>query len=358
MDSAQKVSSQSEPSEIFSRAHPAAARVLRRWRELAGGLEARDHDRRTLIACSGGADSMALAAIIALVTPKPVIAHIIHDLRPHETTRLDRDAVAHIANEMGCVFVERSIRVADQPGNTEHNARAARYRVLTEIASEHDCRYIATGHHADDQLETMLMNISRGCGPRGLAGIQDSRVFQGITIIRPMLCITHQDAQVLCSLAGVRFIHDFTNDDLSLTRNRLRHTLLPVMRQLDPEIATRASSAADSCRSTVHALNRLVRDHLWTLATHNQDSISWTRDQLRNQPDAALVELFRISIEQLALAESSSLGVVGHDRMTQQSITDAIRAITDSSTNPRTCRLGPIVIGVTAHQITMSNSTG
>lgn len=289
---------------------------------------------------------MALASILALVTPKPTLAHIIHDLRPPKLTALDKDAVAMLAADLGCDFVDRSIHIADQPGNTEHNARTARYDALANLAKEQGLNYIATGHHADDQLETMLMNLSRGAGPRGLAGIQDSRVFNGITIIRPMLCITHNDAIDICTLASIHFTHDHTNDDQSLTRNRLRHQLLPALRELDPDIATKASTAADSCRSTVGALRELVIFHIWPLATTTQGSITFTRDQLRNQPDAALVELFHLCIDHLQVA--------GRDRLTQQAIHDTTRAITDSTTDPRTCRLGPIVLTVTAHTITIS----
>ena len=293
---------------------------------------------------------MALAAILALVTPKPTLAHIIHDLRPPKLTILDRDAVAKLAKDLGCQFIEQSIHIKDQPGNIEHNARTARYDALATIAKEHNLDYIATGHHADDQLETMLMNLSRGAGPRGLAGIQDRRPFQGITIIRPMLCITHQDALDLCALANINYTHDHTNDDLSLTRNRLRHQLLPVLRQFDFEIATRASTTADSCRSTVHALGQLVKAHLWTTATIEPNTITFTRKDLRNQPPAALHELLHLSIDHLQTQ--------GHDRLTNQTLQDTIDAITDSSTDPRTCRLGPIVVAVTANQITISPFTG
>jgi len=293
---------------------------------------------------------MALAAILALVTPKPTIAHIIHDLRPPRVTDLERDTVAKLSKDLGCRFIERSIHIAAQQGNTEHNARTARYEALAQFANEHNLDYIATGHHADDQLETMLMNLTRGAGPRGLAGVHDSRSFKGVTIIRPMLCITHQDALDLCELADIHYIHDHTNDDQSLTRNKLRHQLLPVLRDLDPEIATKASTTADSCRSTVHALRELVKLHIWPMANTSNEIIYFTRDQLRNKPDAALVELFHISIDHLRVA--------GHDRLTQQSIHDAVRAIKDSSTDPRTCRLGPIVITVTANQLTITPSNG
>ncbi len=293
---------------------------------------------------------MALAAILALVTPKPTLAHIIHDLRPPKLTALDRDAVANLANDLGCQFIEQSIHIKDQPGNTEHNARNARYNALATIAKDQGLGYIATGHHAGDQLETMLMNLSRGAGPRGLAGIHDRRPFQGITIIRPMLTITHQAAIDLCTQFNIPFTHDHTNDDQSLTRNAIRHQVLPVLRQFDPEIATKASTAADSCRSTVHALRQLVKAHLWPTGTIEPNTITFARNDLRNQPPAALYELLHLCIDHLQTQ--------GHDRLTNQTLQDTIVAITDSSTDPRTCQLGPIVVAVTANQITISPSNG
>lgn len=290
---------------------------------------------------------MVLAAILALVSPKPTLAHIIHDLRPPEVTRLDRDAVAKLATDLGCTFIERSIHIKDQPGNTEHNARTARYQTLAEIAKDHGLSYIATGHHADDQLETMLMNLSRGAGPRGLAGIHDTRPFQGITIIRPMLCITHQDAIDICDLAKIRYTHDHTNDDHSLTRNRIRHQLLPKLRAFDPELATRASTSADSIRGMANALDQMVLDHIWPRATHQEQTVSWTRASLQTQPDSAIYVILRQCV--MHLTQGSGL-----DQITNQAITDITRVITDSSTEPRSCRLGPIVVAVTANQITMT----
>ena len=290
---------------------------------------------------------MALAAILALVTPKPAIAHIIHDLRPSEVTNLDREAVTKLAEGLGCSYIERAIHIKDQPGNAEHNARTGRYECLAEIAKEHGIDYIATGHHADDQLETMLMNLSRGSGPRGLAGIHESRPYQGITIIRPMLCITHQNALDICNLANIQFTYDHTNDDQSLTRNRLRHRLLPECRAFDPDIATRASTGAESIRSMVNAFDQMVLDHIWPKAALQEQSITWTRTSLREQLDAVIYVILRQCVIHLSQGR-------GLDQITNQSVTDIIRVITDSSTEPRTSRLGPIVVAVTANHITMT----
>lgn len=293
---------------------------------------------------------MALAVILASVNPKPIIAHVVHDLRSPDLTTQDQISVQELATCLGCAFVHRSIKIKSLPGNLEHNARSARYDTLAEMAQEHQLSYIATGHHADDQLETMLMNLARGTGPRGLAGIQDSRRLNEVNIIRPLLGITHQSAVDLCQELGINWRHDHTNDDHSLTRNRLRHTVLPVLRDFDADIARRASSASDSCRSTMHALQVLVERSIWTLATIEPALIAWGRSDLREQPSAALVELIRMSIEHLCDG-------AGMDRVTQGSLGNVIRAITDSSTEPRSCYVGPIVAEVTARTVVIKEKT-
>lgn len=287
---------------------------------------------------------MALAAILASVDPKPIIAHVVHDLRPRDMTSLDRDAVISLADDLGCESIHESIHTKSLPGNQEHNARTARYETLARIAQGYGIKFAATGHHADDQLETMLMNLSRGAGMRGLGGINDSRQFQGIKIIRPMLGITHQDAIDLCYELELKFTHDHTNDDHSLTRNRLRHTIIPILREFDPDIARRASTSSDSCRSTINALRVMVERSLWKLGSFDPESISWSRTDLQDQPDAALVELMWMSMDHLCKG-------IGSDRVNNSSLNDVVRALTDSSTEPRSCRLGPIVVEVTARTV-------
>ncbi len=328
----------------LSRKDPIAARVLRRWRELSGTTSSRDDQRRTIVAFSGGADSTALSAILSLVDPKPILVHIEHDLRDPELTKRDRDACERIADQLGCPFLDQAIQIKDQIGNDEANARHARYHAIIEIAQQQGIAYLATGHHADDQLETMLMNISRGCGVRGLAGIHNSREVDGITIIRPMLVMTHEEAVSICDRLGLAYVHDHTNDDESMTRNAIRHQLLPAMRALNPEFASRASSSASSCRSTLEALRHLVREHLWTLATLTEYSVEFERCMLDEQSEAAVVEVVYLALEQLV--QSSGL-----DRLNQHTLESAVRMIKDSSTERRASRVGPIVLEVHASRV-------
>ena len=101
-----------------------------------------------------------------------VVAHIVHDMRPPCESATDRDAVDELCHALGVpMFVEH---VSAGPGNVEGSLRDGRYEALCEIAVNNDAPFVASGHHADDQLESMLMAVIRGAGPRGLSGAAPS----------------------------------------------------------------------------------------------------------------------------------------------------------------------------------------
>ncbi len=224
-----------QPMDVRAVQRDAAARaVLRRWRELTGGSGTRDPDRRTLVACSGGADSTAL--VLALADSQPLVGHVVHDLRDRAETSAERDRVASLAAGLGLGFIETAVAVRALPGNAEANARRARYRALEALASRAGCPFVATAHHAGDQLETMLMAMLRGAGIGGLAGMPASRALgrRGVLLVRPMLGIGRADAERLCTLAGVGWATDPTNADISRFRAALRHGPLRALEAMRP----------------------------------------------------------------------------------------------------------------------------
>lgn len=337
---------------MFGRDHPTGARILRRWRELTGGRRTPDSGRRTLVACSGGADSVALAAVLSSITPAPVLGHVVHDLREPALALADRDAVAALARQLGCPFVERQVQVVPVAGNREANARAARYRALCGMAQDAGCPYLATGHHGDDQLETILMHLMRGTGVRGMRGVSQTRRQGTTTIVRPMLEITRAQIEQLCTQGGLAWRHDHTNDDHGYLRNRIRHTLVPVMRQIEPQIAQRAASLAASCAQISDMLTEQVSARLLPLAQTDSQPTgqrapapwSWAREQLRAEPPPLLAELLRLYADR-------ELGASGADTMGRRSIGACVDAIRSTSTDPTTHRVGPMIVRVTAHRV-------
>jgi tRNA(Ile)-lysidine synthetase-like protein len=190
-----------------------------------------------------------------------VLAHVVHDLRPKAETLADRDAVKHLADRLGIEFVEASVQVrfsaADaidpESRNLEARARRLRYTALAELARSRSIRFIATGHHADDQLETMLMALVRGSGPAGLAGMRPSRrlanrgSMKELTLIRPMIDagMTREMCRDLCRRAAFAWREDATNTDVSRLRAAIRHAVIPQLVAIRPKAAIRATRAAD-----------------------------------------------------------------------------------------------------------------
>ena len=243
------------------RRDPASKVIARAWRSLTGGGRGRDAERRTLLACSGGADSSALVLALAAHAQSPsalMVAHVVHDMRTRREALAERDRVRTLAAQAGLEFVESAVKVRAAKGNTEGVARDRRYAALAGMATQARCSFVATGHQGDDLVETMLMRLVRGTGVRGLVGIHESRpLTPGVTLIRPLLGITRADAERLCDLAAWSPNHDPTNLDTSRLRARVRHDVLPVLRDVSPALHERLLETSRLMASVAEVLAKL-----------------------------------------------------------------------------------------------------
>lgn len=197
-----------------------------------------------VVAVSGGADSVALVRALdsarAPHVPLPlVLAHLNHQLRGRDSDA-DEGFVAALHAQLSAtgrpnlLLCRTSRNIAAQAqaegANLEALARRERYRWLAEIARTHEMKYIATGHTANDQAETVLHRLLRGSGLRGLRGIAASRQLEpGLTLIRPLLSATRADVIAYLHELGQPFREDASNRDPRYTRNRIRHELLPYL---------------------------------------------------------------------------------------------------------------------------------
>jgi tRNA(Ile)-lysidine synthase len=187
----------------------------------------------TAVSCavSGGADSLALLVLATSAGCVTTAIHVDHGLRSDSAA--EADTVAEAAARFGARF--RSVRVAVPPGpNLEARARAARYGVLPPD--------VLTGHTADDQAETVLLNLLRGAGTAGLAGMRRER--------RPLLDLRRTETAALCAELGLTPVVDPMNASLAWRRNRVRHQLLPMLdgiaeRDVVPVLARQADLLRD-----------------------------------------------------------------------------------------------------------------
>ncbi|MBL4592106.1 MAG: tRNA lysidine(34) synthetase TilS [Phycisphaerales bacterium] len=348
MDLSHQPNHESGSLMTIGRKHPVAARILRRWRLLSGGAGVPDTARRTVVACSGGVDSVGLAVVLSLVKPKPVIAHITHDIRSEEETHKDLAHVRNLAEQLGCRFVHRSVRVAGMDGNLEGNARDARYKALDAIANETGCGYIAIGHQGDDQAETVLMHLLRGAGVHGLGGIREQRTLANSMVIRPMLSVRRAEIEKLCTQANVSYRHDPTNDDQSLTRNRIRHSLIPMLESIREDAVDRLIDSSGNCRDAAAVISGLI-DEEYRLWDQDCEGISCARSHARTIEAPVFAGVLR---KHVLIANQGA----GLDSMPRRSVLDVLRSIRTDSTDPTDHRVGPLVVRVRAHTIYVSIS--
>lgn len=323
------------------------ARILRRWRQLTGGRQTRDSQRRTLVACSAGADSVALAAALSTTPGSCVIAHICHDIRSPDQTHADQTFVESLAQQLGVAFVHKLVHVAAQPGNLEANARSARYKALEELASNNDCPFIATGHHANDQLETLIMHLMRGSGTRAMGAMLPERQLGIQRLIRPMLEITRAEIESMLREHDISWREDETNDEIQFLRNRIRHELVPTMSSIDPQIASHASAWASDLVAMQSLIDMQVNTQLISIAQRGELSWTWDRDALRTQPDLLLGYLpIRFC--------SHALRNTGADQITRRAIEAWVRSVKSDSTDPSTHQIGPILSKVSARCVSFT----
>jgi tRNA(Ile)-lysidine synthase len=192
-----------------------------------------------VVAVSGGADSVALLRALADDPPIPglIIAHLNHRLRGPDS---DADAAfvaslyPSLPHRNGAIDVA-AIAGGDNLGDT---ARRVRYDFLARVAREAGAGWVATAHTLDDQAETVLHRLIRGTGLRGLRGIAANReLTPGVRLLRPMLTVSRAEVIAYLRAIGQPWREDATNLDVALTRNRIRHELLPLLRTFNPEIA-------------------------------------------------------------------------------------------------------------------------
>lgn len=221
---------------------------------------------RVLIACSGGADSVALAvALHAVATPMELslcLAHVNHGTRA--SSWQDECIVLQLAATLALGV---DITALESAQRDEQTLRDARYAALLAAARRFDATAIATAHHAEDQSETVLLALFRGAGPDGIAGIGARRpIGDGVELVRPLLGVASEALRQYCHVRAIPYAVDPTNADMGLRRNAVREALealRPLFPALDEAVARAARLLDDEREGTERAdLRRLVRERL------------------------------------------------------------------------------------------------
>lgn len=258
---------------------------------------------RILVALSGGADSVALLLALRAQGCTLAAAHLNHCLRASESER-DEAFVRELCAKLDVpLTVERadvSVYAAQERCGTEEAARRLRYDFLERTADAVDAAYIATAHTADDNLETVLFHLIRGTGARGLAGIPPRRG----RIIRPLLQATREDVEAYLAEKRQDYVTDSSNLTDLYTRNRIRHQVVPALREIAPQAAKTVLRMSAQVREDADCLDQLAWEQSVVYAPIDNGEAIIDRHALRDRHDALVRRVLRQTLERLGLPMS------------------------------------------------------
>lgn len=256
-----------------------------------------------VIAVSGGPDSLCLLHLMYRLSKhlnlRLIVAHLNHCMRPE--AEKEALGVKALAEEMSLPFVTRAVdikKLKKEKGISEEEAgRLARYSLLFDVAREYGASKIALGHHLDDQAETVLLNIIRGTGPDGLAGILPLTRRGSYILIRPLLCFRRTEIEEFCREQNLSPYTDSTNLELYYTRNKLRLELIPQLeREYNPRIREALFGLSKLAAADRKLLQGLARQYYKKLVNIDNDKIIINRDGLVKLPSALQGRVLRLAL--------------------------------------------------------------
>jgi len=264
-----------------------------------------------ILAVSGGPDSVAMMHCLWCLKKtgffkNPLIcAHVNHGIRPDQGKADEQFTIAQ-ANALGIRTIVTSI---DAPAwaekrnlSLETAARKLRIGALIDIAAANETTHIATGHHADDNAETLIQRIARGTGYRGLAGIWPDKTFQqDFHFVRPLLCHRRSTIEQYLNISNLPSRFDKTNLDTCYRRNFIRHKLLPALQN---DASVDLVNLLNHLSASARRLGIRIRDHANdvapTVLQYLQEAVCINLDRFNRQPLPIRIELVRMSLDRLA----------------------------------------------------------
>jgi tRNA(Ile)-lysidine synthase len=268
------------------------------------------HGERVLAAVSGGPDSTTLIFILSRLAPSLDLtltaAHFDHGLRGPSAARRERSYVEALCRRLG---VPLEVGAGDTRAQArahglsrEEAARELRYAFLAEAAAAAGCTVVATGHTADDQVETVLLHIVRGSGLGGLAGMTVRGSWplvgrEGLDVARPLLCLRRQETAHYCREEGLEPIADPSNASPAFLRNRIRLELLPLLRQYNSRVDSALLRLAEAARADLAVVEGMAADVL--SPGGGGQAVVLSRGRLAGLPEGLQRHALRLAVRRL-----------------------------------------------------------
>lgn len=258
---------------------------------------------KIIIACSGGADSLALTDALLLLREKQryqlVVCHIEHGLRGGEALA-DAGFVAEFCRvrQVACEVLRVDVKAfaAARKLSLEDAARKLRYEALFECLEKYQSDCIVTAHHRDDQAETLLLHLLRGSGAAGLSGMRS----HNDCVVRPFLQVSRAALEAYCALRELPYRTDSSNMDLHYTRNKVRHVLLPLLEQeFNPNVKQALAQTAASVAVDAACLDAMAAEKFEQYVQQDDTSCCCEAAWLLALPAALQTRLVRLMWKKL-----------------------------------------------------------
>lgn len=211
-----------------------------------------------VVTLSGGVDSMVLLHILIALGYKVIIAHVNHKKRLE--SEMEEQEIKLLASKLNIPC--EILHLEHLEGNFQSKAHDKRYDFFKNVSKKYNAKYIATAHHADDNLETILLNLMSGSNLYGYSGISKKLNLDDITIIRPLLGISKNDIKVYALKNNIKYYEDISNGSDDYTRNRLRHHVVPKLKEECHNILDKASSFSNQLLEAFSFIRELSENYL------------------------------------------------------------------------------------------------
>lgn len=274
-------------------------------------------NRRLWVAYSGGCDSHVLLHLLHQLQPELDVqlyaVHINHGLSPHADQWAEQ--CHKICAELDIPLVVLKVDAKPQPGQSpEEAARHARYQAITSQLAVGD--YLCTAHHQDDQAETLLLQLLRGAGAKGLAAMGMQSALGHATQLRPLLHLSREEIQGYAEANNFTWVDDHSNSDTRFDRNYLRHEVMPCLKQRWPAAARTLSRSADHCAEAAELLAELAEQDWQQCCVEKESAPNGlfpvppepVERQVKTEPLQQRIDVINIAaVQSLSLARQKNL---------------------------------------------------
>jgi tRNA(Ile)-lysidine synthase len=251
-------------------------------------------DKKLLIAISGGLDSVVLYHLLSALNLDVSLAHCNFQLRENESD-LDAEFVKKISQESSNkIFIKKFDTKHYSKTNklsTQIAARELRYYWFQELTKEHHLDFILTAHHADDNLETFLINLTRGSGLEGFTGIPK---ING-NIVRPLLPFSREEILAYANENKIDWREDASNASTKYTRNKIRHQVLPVLKEINPSLLSSFEKTIENLKESQQIIKDRIEDISSKIITSESTLLKIHIDKINqlSNPKAYLYQLLK-----------------------------------------------------------------